>query len=82
MTVCEVDTSVPGSVVLTTPTQKEYVLRYDPKRWSVATELPSTEGMEYSSFKTKWDNHPVQRILLTDKSLKAKDQFVFTVENK
>jgi hypothetical protein len=82
MTVCKVDTSVPGSIVLTTPTQKNYVLRYDPKQWSVATEYPSTEGMEYSSFKTKWDSHPVQRILLTDKALKKKGQFVFTVENQ
>jgi hypothetical protein len=82
MTICEVDTGVPGRVVLTTPLQKSYVLRYDPKQWSVATEFPSTDGMEYTSFKTKWDNHPVQRILLTNKTLKAKDQFVFTVENQ
>jgi hypothetical protein len=82
MTICEVDTSASGTIVLTTPTQKAYVLRYDPKQWSVATEYPSTEGMEYSSFKTKWDSHPVQRILLTNKSLKTKDQFMFTVENK
>ncbi|MBU1821265.1 MAG: heparinase II/III-family protein, partial [Bacteroidetes bacterium] len=82
MTICEVDTQVPGQVVLTTPSRRAYVLRYDPKQWKVATEFPSTDGMEYNSFKTKWDNHPVQRILLTNKSLKAKDQFVFTVENK
>jgi hypothetical protein len=82
MTICKVDTSVPGQVVLTTPTRKNYILRYDPKQWAVTTEYPSTEGMEYSSFKTKWDGHLVQRILLTNKSLKAKNQFSFTVENK
>lgn len=82
MTICEIDTSVPGRVVLTTPTRKAYVLRYDPKQWSVATEFPSTEGMEYSSFKTKWDGHQVQRILLTGKSLKDKNQFTFTIENQ
>ncbi|HEV7350276.1 heparinase II/III domain-containing protein [Telluribacter sp.] len=80
MTVCEVDASVPGTVVLTTPTKKSYVLHYDPKTWSATTELPSTDGMEYSSFKTKWDSHPVKRILLTNKSLKATDQFMFTVD--
>ncbi|WP_373331236.1 heparinase II/III domain-containing protein [Salmonirosea aquatica] len=82
MTICEVDTQVPGKVVLTTPTRQTYVLHYDPKQWSAATEFPSTEGMEYSSFKTKWDGHPVQRILLTNKTLKTKDQFVFTLENQ
>ena len=79
MTICEVDVSTPGKVVLTTPTQKSYVIRYDPKQWTVATEYPSTEGMEYSSFKTKWDSHPVQRILLTNTSLQPKGQFQFTV---
>jgi hypothetical protein len=64
MTVCEVDSKIPGKVVLRgTAAQLELV--YDPSIWTVTTELPSTEGMEYSSFKTKWGGKVITRIVLT-----------------
>ena len=53
-------------------------LRYDAKKWAATTELPSTEGMEYSSFKTKWDSKPVRRIILTNTAPEAKGKFVYS----
>jgi hypothetical protein len=67
MTVCKVNTSTPGKVTFETPGKKRVTLSYDPKIWNLTTEFPSTEGMEYSSFKTKWDG-PVQRIILNEKA--------------
>ncbi|WP_394994089.1 heparinase II/III family protein [Emticicia sp.] len=79
MTICTIDTSLEGKITLKTPKNQLVTLQYDPKVWSVSTDLPSTEGMEYVSFKTKWDNRPVQRIILTNKNLaqKAKNSFTF-----
>lgn len=82
MTLATVDTNVPGEVTLTTPQKQTFVIRYDPTKWTVATEFPSTEGMEYSSFKTKWNGHPVRRILLSGKDLKTKDKFQFVIERR
>ncbi|WP_033402609.1 heparinase II/III domain-containing protein [Dyadobacter beijingensis] len=79
MTVCQVDTGTPGKIILTTAGKKTVSLTYDPKAWTVATELPSTEGMEYSSFKTKWDGSPVTRIVLTAKTLKPKSKHSFII---
>ena len=45
MTVCQVDLSKPGKIVLTTPKKASYSIQYDPNLWSVSTEFPSTEGM-------------------------------------
>ncbi|TDB67911.1 heparinase II/III domain-containing protein [Arundinibacter roseus] len=79
MTISEVDVSNPGLVRITTPGKQVFALRYDPKKWTASSDFPSTEGMEYRSFKTKWDSHPVQRIILTSKTLKAKDKVSFTI---
>ncbi|WP_353721540.1 heparinase II/III family protein [Dyadobacter sp. 676] len=79
MTVCQVDTGTPGKIILTTPGKKTVSLAYDAKSWTVSTELPSTEGMEYSSFKTKWEGNPVTRIVLTSKTLKQKGKHSFVI---
>ena len=79
MTVCHVDINTPGKIILTTSGKKMVSLSYDPKSWNVATELPSTEGMEYNSFKTKWDGAPVTRIVLTSKTLKPKGKHSFII---
>ncbi len=79
MTVCDVDVSMPGKVLLKTPKNQSFTLQYDPKLWSISTDFPSTEGMEYVSFKTKWDNRPVQRIILTNKALGQKGKYGFTI---
>jgi hypothetical protein len=79
MTVCKVDMSMPGKIILTTPGKKTVSLSYDPKSWTVSTELPSTEGMEYNSFKTKWGGNPVTRIVLTSKALKSKGKHSFVI---
>lgn len=79
MTIADVDISKPGTVLLHAPDGQNFVLKYDVAKWSVATDFPSTDGMEYRSFKTKWDSHPVQRILLTAKELKPESKFKFVI---
>ena len=77
MTVCEVNMHTPGKILFITPGQKVVNLTYDAKLWTATSDMPSTEGMEYRSFKTKWDNHPVQRIILTSKSPQKKGKYSF-----
>lgn len=79
MTICTIDNSVAGKITLKTPKGQAVTLQYDPKVWEVSTDLPSTEGMEYVSFKTKWDNLPVQRIILNSKNLAQKSKNSFTL---
>jgi hypothetical protein len=79
MTIADVDISTPGQVKLTTPDKQSFVLKYDAKKWSASSDFPSTEGMEYRSFKTKWDGHQVQRILLTNKDLSQKGKHSFVI---
>ena len=79
MTVCNVDISAAGTIKLTTPKGKVVSLTYDPAVWAIAVEKPSTEGAEYSSFTTKWDNHPIERIVLTAKVLQAKNSLHYAV---
>ena len=76
MTVANVDFSIAGKVVINDADTKLNIY-YDPKIWSVKTEFPSTEGMEYESFKTKWTGKQVQRIILTHKSPKLKGKHSF-----
>jgi hypothetical protein len=78
MTLCQIDLSKPGLVQLVTSTGDPHFIKYDAKKWTVSVDLPSTEGPEYKSFKTKWANRPVQRILFqaTDSNLKGKNLFV------
>lgn len=79
MTVCETDLSAPGKIIFQIPGRKLVSLTYDAKRWEVSTDFPSTEGMEYNSFKTKWDNRPVKRIILTAKKPGMKDRYGFVI---
>lgn len=79
MTICTIDHSVAGKITLKTPKGQVINLQYDQKVWEVSTDLPSTEGMEYVSFKTKWDNLPVQRIILNSKNLAQKSKNSFTL---
>ena len=80
MTVCDVDISTPGKILLTSNSEGQskeakptrLLVTYNPTLWIASTEFPSTEGMEYSSFKTKWNGSKVQRIILTSKKLDLK----------
>jgi len=80
MTTCAIDLTPLGAVSLTTPNGQHFTLQYDPKLWTPTVDIPSTEGMEYSSFKTKWGNHPVQRIVLTSKALNPKGKHGFVLK--
>lgn len=80
MTVCETDASQPGKILLKGDQNTRLILHYDAKDWSVSTERPSTEGMEYESFKTKWDGKPVTRIILTRDGTKQKGKYAFSFE--
>jgi hypothetical protein len=77
MTLCQIDLSKPGLVQLVTSTGDPHSIKYEAKKWTVTVDLPSTDGPEYKSFKTKWANRPVQRILFqaTDSNLKGKNLF-------
>jgi hypothetical protein len=87
MTVCDVDISTPGKILLTSNSEgpsKEakptrLLVTYNPALWIASTEFPSTEGMEYSSFKTKWNGSKVQRIILTSKKLDLKGKLQFDI---
>jgi hypothetical protein len=79
MTVCDVDLTEPGRIKLTTPKGKIVTLAYDQNAWTVTIDKPSTDGPEYSSFTSKWNNRPIQRILLTNKDLKAQGSLRYTI---
>ena len=80
MTLCTIDTSTPGKLGLKTSTGDAHEIQYDAKKWTVAIDLPSTEGPEYRSFKTKWANRPVQRIIFTSKDSAAKGNYQFIIK--
>jgi hypothetical protein len=87
MTVCAVDISTPGKILLTSNSEGQskevkptrLLVTYNPTLWIASTEFPSTEGMEYSSFKTKWNGSKVQRIILTCKKLDLKGKLQFDI---
>lgn len=78
MSVANVNISQKGKITLSDG-DASLIISYDPKIWNVKTDLPSTEGMEYESFKTKWDGKPVQRITLTHTSPKTKGNHSFNI---
>lgn len=55
-------------------------IQYDPKFWTPAMDQPSTEGMEYSSFKTKWEGKTVQRIILSSVNVGKAGQITFLLK--
>ncbi|HVE55604.1 MAG TPA: heparinase II/III family protein [Pyrinomonadaceae bacterium] len=78
MTVCDVDLSEKGKIKLTTPSKKKITLTYDAD-WTPSVEKPSMEGAEYSSLTAKWNNRPIQRIVLTAAKPKVKDRLDYLV---
>lgn len=80
MTLCTIDTSTPGKLGLKTSTGDAHEIQYDAKKWTVSIDLPSTEGPEYRSFKTKWANRPVQRIIFSSKDSATKGNYQFTIK--
>lgn len=79
MTVCDVDLTEAGKIKLKTPSGKIAVLNYDAKIWTVSIDKPSTDGAEYSSFKTKWDGREIKRIILTAANPKTKDLLNYSI---
>ena len=82
MTIADVDLAKPGLIILKGDANTQLQLDYDPKLWTASSELTSTEGMEYNSFKTKWGGKLVTRILLTAKTLKATGNHTFKISMK
>ncbi len=80
MTICEVDISTAGKIMLKGDQNVSLQITYDAAKWAVASELPSSEGMEYKSFKTKWGGKKVVRIVLTNKAPTKKGEYSFRVE--
>lgn len=82
MTIAQVDLSKPGTIVLKGDGNTNLQLDYDAAAWTASSELTSTEGMEYSSFKTKWGGKLVTRILLTAKTPKTTGMHSFKISMK
>jgi len=72
MTICDVDLSKKGEVVLKGNAGVTLTMKYDASAWNITTELPSTEGMEYKSFKKKWGGNKITRIILTSNNATQK----------
>ncbi|MFN4146393.1 MAG: heparinase II/III family protein [Runella sp.] len=79
ITVCTVDLASAGKISIQTTNGQRFILQYDPKIWEATLEQLSTDGPEYRSFKTKWDNRPVQRIVLKNKVLNQKGKYNFVL---
>ncbi len=80
MTVCDVDTKTPGKVFFNEANGNRLALQYDAKGWTVKTEMPSFEGMEYESFDKKWDGKKITRVILTRNNTKVKGDHRFSFE--
>jgi hypothetical protein len=82
MTICNVDLSQQGKILLKGNNNVQLIVHYDPKVWSIATDKPSTEGMEYESFKTKWGRNSITRLIFNKTTLESKGQYKisFTTE--
>lgn len=78
MTICEVNADSKGKLILEGKNNNILTLHYDPKLWSIRTEEPSLEGMEYESFNKKWGGKKITRIILTHLKLKTKGEHAFT----
>lgn len=78
MTVCDVDLSEAGKIKLTTAGGQKLTLEYG-AGWTAAIELPSTEGPDYGSIKSKWNDRPVRRIVLTAVDPQAKGNLRYTI---
>ncbi|WP_304232038.1 heparinase II/III family protein [Jiulongibacter sediminis] len=77
MTICAIESQAPGELVLISANGEKLRLSFDPKMWEIDIEEPSSEGMEYSAFKTRWGGEVVKRILFENKNLKKKDNYSF-----
>lgn len=82
MTICNVDLSQQGKILLKGNNNVQLIVHYDPKVWTIATDKPSTEGMEYESFKTKWGRNSITRLIFNKTTLESKGQYKisFTTE--
>ena len=78
MTICQVDISKPGIILLEGKEGRKMQLTYDTRQWFPELDQPSFEGMEYNSFRTKWDGRNITRILLRHKAPKQKGEHRFT----
>ncbi len=82
MTIANVNLSNPGTIILTGDGNTQIQLDYDSNLWTASSELTSSEGTEYNSFKTKWNGKLVTRILLTAKTLKQSGSHAFKISMK
>jgi DNA integrity scanning protein DisA with diadenylate cyclase activity len=78
MTVCTVEVSDQGKILLTGNEGRQLTLQYDERKWQVQLEEPSFEGMEYESFNKKWDGRKITRIILSQQTPQSKGQYLFT----
>lgn len=82
MTTCSIDTTQSGIIGLMTPTKESYQIKYNSKNVKVSISYPSTEGAEYSSLKSKWNNHPIARIILSTQNIGQKSSWQYVISKK
>ena len=82
MTTCSIDTTQKGMIVLTTPSQQSFQIKFNPKNIKLSIIFPSMEGAEYSSFKSKWNNHPIARIVLSSDKIGQKANWQYVISQK
>ena len=83
MTVCAVDTTVAGKILFSDAKGNRLAMEYDAKKWTVTTEIPSFEGMEYESFDKKWGGKKITRVILNKQNLtggKGTNTFLISVK--
>ncbi len=79
MTVCETDIATAGKIFFTTEKNKQVTLQYNAADWLVTKErMPLTEPHE-QGLKTNWNNRPIWRILLTNRTLQQEGVFLYSI---
>lgn len=63
ITIANVEQQKPGEIILTASSGKKLLLKYAAGEFRFSVDYPSMEGMEYSSFKTKWGGAILKRLI-------------------
>jgi hypothetical protein len=80
LTTASIDTRTAGEIMLTTKMGKQVAISYPAADFYCTIEYPSEEGMEYSSFVSKWPGVSIKRLVFHSKNLIAKGNWLFTIQ--
>ncbi|MEI8110483.1 MAG: heparinase II/III family protein [Chitinophagia bacterium] len=63
ITIADIQQQQPGEIILTASSGKKMLLKFAASDFRFSVDYPSMEGMEYSSFKTKWGGALLKRLV-------------------